>query len=151
MQEQPPTGWRPGALPEPVDRRHATTERKVRIGFAVAIAFLGAIGFVSYLSVVRLDETSGLVTRSHAVMSDIDSLVATTFEAESAQRAYIITGEEQFASDYAGAAGRVDGLLQDLRTAVRDEPAQLERIDPLATAVRGRLKRSEEIVELRRG
>ena len=105
---------------ECIDRKHAATERKVRLGFAVAIAFLGAIGIVSYLSVVRLNENSQLVTRSHAVMSNIDALVATTFESESAQRAYIITGEEPFAADYTRAIGRVDGLLQELRDAVRD-------------------------------
>jgi len=150
--QEEPLSDRPRATPPPhEDRRHATTERKVRYGFAVAIAFLGAIGLVSYLSVVRLTENSRLVTRSHAVMSDIDALVATTFEAESAQRAYIISGEEQFAVDYASAAEAVDRLLLELRSAVRDNPAQLARIDPLATAVRERLKRSQEIVELRRG
>jgi hypothetical protein len=61
--------------------------------------FLGVIGIVSYLSVVRLTENSALVTRSHVVMSNIDALVATTWEAESAQRGYIITGEEPFAAD----------------------------------------------------
>ena len=140
-----------GPSPDIEDRRHATTERKVRYGFAVAIAFLGAIGLVSYLSVVRLTDNSRLVTRSHAVISDIDALVATTFEAESSQRAYIISGEEQFAVAYASAATRVERLLLELRAAVRDQPAQLARIDPLAAAVRGRLKRSQEIVELRRG
>ena len=52
-------------------------------------------------------------------MSNIDALVSTTFEAESAQRAYIITGEEPFAADYTRATGRVDGLVQQLRDAVQ--------------------------------
>jgi len=148
--EPPPSDRARGSPLPSEDRRHATTERKVRYGFAVAIAFLGAIGLVSYLSVVRLTENSRLVTRSHAVMSEIDALVTTTFEAESAQRAYVLSGEEQFAVDYASASERVDRLLLELGNAVRDQPAQFARIAPLTAAVRERLRRSQEIVELRR-
>src|SRR5579872_3166838 len=35
-----------------------SAERKVRIGFAFALACLAVIGVVSYLSVVRLEETT---------------------------------------------------------------------------------------------
>ncbi len=143
-------GWRTAAALESIDRKHAATERKVRMGFAVAIAFLGTIGIVSYLSVVRLDDNSQLVTRSHSVMSNIDALVSTTFESESAQRAYIISGEEPFAADYTRAIGRVNGLLQELRDAVRDSPEQLAHVDKLARAVRERMRHSDEIIELRR-
>jgi len=144
------TGWRQGAARRAIDSRHATTELKVRLGFAVAIAILGAIGIVSYLSVVRLNENSQLVIRSQTVLTNIDALVTTTFESESAQRAYIITGEEPFAADYTRAIGRVDGLVVELRDAVKDNPAQTARMSELAEAVRNRLKQSDEIVELRR-
>src|SRR4051812_665052 len=135
---------------EAAESRPTPTERKVRAGFAVAIAFLVAIGVVSYLSAERLRANSLLVTRSHVLMSNIDLLVSTTFESESAQRAYIITGEEPFAADYTRAAGRVGGLLQELRDDVRDDRAQLARLESLAAAVSARLEQSDQIVELRR-
>src|SRR5262245_65954392 len=37
---------------EALERRYITTERKVGLGFAIALASLGTIGVVSYLSVV---------------------------------------------------------------------------------------------------
>src|SRR5436190_8301274 len=92
--------WRDKTGVRSSKRRHAATERKVRVGFAIAMAFLGAIGIVSFLSVVRLSENARLVAHSQLVMSNIDALVATTFENESAQRAYVLTGEEQFAAEY---------------------------------------------------
>ncbi len=144
------TGWRRDAASRAIDRKHATTELKVRLGFAVAIAILGCIGIVSYLSVVRLNESSQLVVRSQTVISNIDALVTTTFESESAQRAYIITGEEPFAADYTRAIGRVDGLLVELRDTMRDNPVQLQRMAALADVVRKRLRQSDEIIELRR-
>jgi PAS domain S-box-containing protein len=144
------TRWRQAATRETLSRRDVTTERKVHIGFAIAVAFLGTIGVVSYLSVVRLNETSQLVTHSHMVMSNIDALVSTTSDAESAHRAYVITGEEPFAAEYTRATGRVDGLVQQLRDTVRGKPAMLARADELAEAVRARLRQSSNIVELRR-
>ncbi len=144
------TRWRQRASPEALGQRIVATERKVHIGFAVAIAFLGTIGIVSFLSAVRLEETSRLVSRSHTVISNIDALLGTTWEAESAHRAYAISGEEQFAADYTRATGRVEGLVQLLRDAVSGEPALLARTDELANAVRERLRQSANIIELRR-
>jgi PAS domain S-box-containing protein len=144
------TRARRAELYQALEVRRATTERKVLLGFAVAVAFLGTIGVVSYLSVVRLNENSLLVTRSHSVMTSIDRLVATTWEAESAQRGYVISGEELFAAEYTRAIGRIDGLVQQLRDAVSGDAAQLARVEPLVEALRGRLRQSAEIVDLRR-
>lgn len=142
--------WREKTAPRSEERRHAATERKVRVGFAIALAFLGAVGIVSYLSVARFTENARLVAHSQLVMSNIDALVSTTFETESAQRAYILTGEEPFAADYTRAVGRVEGLVQQLRDAVRTNPTQLARVDPLAQAIRARMQRSAELIESRR-
>jgi PAS domain S-box-containing protein len=131
-------------------RRAATTERKVRLGFAVAVLFLGTIGIVSYLSVVRLNDNTQRVMRTHLVMANIDALVATTWETEAAQRAYLLTGEEPFAAEYTRAVGRVDGLVQQLRDSVSAEPEQLAQVDALAEAVRARLAHSAELLDLRR-
>jgi len=142
-------GWRRDTTRR-ADGRPEPTELKVRLGFAVAIAILGAIGIVSYIAVVRLNENSQLVVRSQTVISSIDSLVTTTFESESAQRAYLITGDEPFAADYTRAIGRVDGHVAQLRDAFRDNPAQLKRVVALAEAVRRKLRRSDELMEVRR-
>jgi PAS domain S-box-containing protein len=142
--------WRDRAAASSSERRHATPERKVRVGFAIALVFLGAIGIVSYLSVVRLGETARLVAHSQLVMSNIDALVQTTFETESAQRAYVLTGEEPFAAEYTRAMGRVDGLVQQLRDAVSTAPEQLARVEPLAEAIRARMAHSSELIDLRR-
>ncbi len=144
------TRWRQGATRETLSQRNVATERKVHIGFAIAVAFLGTIGVVSFLSAVRLEETTRLVSQAHTVISNIDALVGTTWEAESAHRAYVISGEEEFAAEYTRATGRVDGLLQLLRDAVRSEPSLASLADDLGMAVRDRLRQSANLVELRR-
>lgn len=142
--------WRDKTAARGTERQYATTERKVRVGFAIGLAFLGAIGIVSYLSVSRFTQNAQLVAHSQLVMSNIDALVATTFETESAQRAYVLTGEEPFAAEYTRAMGRVDGLVQQLRDAVSTVPSQLARVGPLAEAIRARMVHSSQLIELRR-
>jgi PAS domain S-box-containing protein len=132
----------------PRSRHH--TDRKILLGFTIAVVFLGAIGIVSFLSVVRLDENSRLVAHSHRVTAGIEALVAATMESESAQRAYILTGEEGFATEYGRTEARVDDLLRQLRDAARDDPEQLARISLLVQAVQARLSRSSELLKLRR-
>ncbi len=142
--------FRRGRADEVLEGKHITTERKVGLGFAMALLSLGTIGIVSYLSVVRLNENSKLVAHSQLVMASIDAIVSTTLETESANRGYLVTGEELFAADYTRAVGRVDGLFQQLRDAVKENPAQLARVGPLADAVSARLVQSSRILDLRR-
>jgi len=141
---------RTGRSDDAFERRRITTERKVGLGFAAALTLLGIIGIVSYLSVVRLNENSRLVAHSQLVMASIDSIVSTTLETESANRGFLLSGEELFAADYARAVGRVEGLFQQLRDAVSANPEQLARVGPLAEAVRSRLEPSTRILNLRR-
>ena len=89
---------RRGLPDEALEGRQITTERKVSLGFAAALTLLGIIGIVSYLSVVRLNENSKLVAHSQLVMASIDAIVATTLETESANRGYMVSGEELFAA-----------------------------------------------------
>jgi CHASE3 domain sensor protein len=132
------------------ERQRITTERKIGLAFAGALTLFGIIGIVSYLSVMRLNENSKLVAHSQLVMASIDAIVSTTLETESANRGYLITGEELFAAEYTRAVGRVDGLFQQLRDAVSANPEQLARVGPLADAVHARLAHSTQILDLRR-
>ena len=131
-------------------RRHATTERKVRASFAVALAFLGVIGIVSYLSVVGLSENSANVARSHEVMRAIDQIVAATTEAEAAHRGFIISGDEQFVREYDAVVSNVSALSRQLHGLIADDPQQLQRMAALQEAIDARLLRSAKAIELRR-
>ena len=102
------------------------------------------------MSVAALEQNSRLVAHSHEVIANIEALPAATLEAEGAQRGFIITGEEQFAVDYTRAAGRIEGLLAQLRDAVRGDPEQLARVGALADVVHARIARSDQIIQLRR-
>jgi PAS domain S-box-containing protein len=130
--------------------KQTATERKVFVGFAIALTLLGSIGIVSYLGVVRLNENSKMAAHSHEVMSVIDELVASTTSAESAHRAFIISGEEQFADNFEEIAKRTDSLAARLKALVADNPLQTSRIDPFVKTIKTRHAHSRAAIEIRR-
>ena len=78
--------WRDGTRrAKPPNAGTPPPNARCALGFAIALALLGAIGIVMLSSVVRLSENSHLVAHSQLVMANIDALVATTLETESAQ------------------------------------------------------------------
>ena len=131
-------------------RRRATTEGKVRAAFAGALAFLGGIGIVSYLSVVQLSENSANVARSHEVMLVIEQMLGATTEAEAAHRGYIISGDEQFVREYAAVVRSVGALSVRLRALLGDEPEQARRMAEFQQSIDARMTRSAGAIELRR-
>jgi PAS domain S-box-containing protein len=142
--------WRRRSTRDALTANQTATERKVRVGFAIALTLLGTVGIVSYLSVVRLNENSKMVAHSHEVMSVIDELVASTTSAESAHRAFIISGEEQFASSFEGIATRTDELAARLKTLVSDNPLQASRVDPFVATIKTRHAHSRAAIDVRR-
>ena len=130
--------------------KHSKIERNVRVGFAVALTLLGTIGIVSYLSIVRLNENLGMVAHSHQVMSVIDEMTANATAAESAHRAYLISGDEQYAKRFEAIASGTRMLSARLERLVADNPAQAQRVDPFATAIESRHGLSRAAINLRR-
>jgi len=126
------------------------TERKVRVGFALALILLGSIGIVSYMSVVQLNENSARVARAHEVMSVIDEMVANATSAESAHRAFIISGDEKYSRDFEDIASRTGSLATRLNALLADEGAQARRVDPFAAAIQKRHSLSRRAIEIRR-
>jgi PAS domain S-box-containing protein len=142
--------WRRPAPQAGVAVQQPATERKIRVGFAIALSLLGTIGIVSYLSVVRLNDNSKMVAHTHEVMSVIDELVASTTSAESAHRAFIISGDEQFADDFEEVAKRTDTLAARLKELVADNALQSSRIDPFVNTIKTRHEHSRLAIEIRR-
>jgi PAS domain S-box-containing protein len=127
-----------------------STERKVGFGFAFALACLVVVGVVSYLSVVRLNEDAAWVEHTHEVLGRLDSLLAALIDSETAERGYVITGEESYLEPYRQSARDVDVEASRLRELTADNRTQQLRLDSLAPLVSDRLAELHEVIDLRR-
>jgi len=131
------------------DTELTSTERKVRLGFTFALACLAVIGVVSYLSVVRLKENAAWVEHTHEVLSSLELLLAAATDSETAERGYVITGDQSYLEPYRQAAAVVDGQTRHLRELTADNRAQQQRLDSVAALVNDRLANLRAVIELR--
>ncbi len=139
----------PGTESESPHTELASTERKVRLGFAFALACLAVIGVVSYLSVVRLKENAASVERTHEVRNSLELLLAAATDSETAERGYVITGDESYLEPYRQAGAVVDGQTRRLRELTADNRAQQQRLDSVVALVTDRLAILRAVIELR--
>jgi PAS domain S-box-containing protein len=135
---------------KPAGRELASAERKVGIGFAFALACLGVSGVISYLSVVRLNENSAWVEHTQDVLDRLDLLLAAATDSETAERGYVITGDESYLEPYRQAAQTVEVQERRLRELTADNHAQQQRLDAAVPLMSDRLAEMRSVIELRK-
>ena len=126
-------------------RRH-----KLAIGFALALCVVLAIVGVSLHSMRESIRASRLVTSTQQVLSTLQEVLAEVEAAETAGRAYVITGSAAHASDAAKVTPRVTEALSRLEMLVADNDAQRQRVAVLRLAVNAKLLHVQRIIGVRR-
>ena len=95
---------------------------------ALLVLVIGALAYDRAKSVVAdVDE----VNRSHAVIEESDLLLTRAIDAETGQRAYLLTGDTVFLDPYRGARDDINRYLDSLRRLTQHEPPQRARLDTI--------------------
>ena len=84
-----------------------TFGRKLSVGFALSFALLLLIGLLAYRGVEVLTQNSYKVTRTHSALTDITELFSLMKDAETAQRGFLLTGDESYLDPYRQASANV--------------------------------------------
>ena len=130
-------------------KAYASVQRKVTVGFGVAIAFLIVIAVVAYRNAQGYVETNGWVAHSYQVLAKLSVIVSRLNEAESQQRAYLITGDNHYLQWRDSMFAEVGKDVADLRKLTADHPAQQQRIPDLEKKIAFRLETMEGTRRLR--
>jgi CHASE3 domain sensor protein len=69
---------------------------KIGAGFGLAIAILITLGAVTYRTTRQLEETSDLESNSTEMLKMLEDLSGDATSIESAERGYIMTGQDQY-------------------------------------------------------
>lgn len=113
----------------------AAQRRLLAIVPAILVLLIGALTYERSRKVVA-DVSE--VERSHEVLEASGSLLTRAIDAETGQRAFLFTGDETFLQPYNGARKDIDRSLRLLRALVRDDRAQMSRVDTIEQLVNGR-------------
>jgi PAS domain S-box-containing protein len=124
-------------------------ESKVQGGFAFALACLVLVGGVSYRSVMRLADNAAWSEHTHEVLVRLESVLSGVTNAETAEREYVITGDEGYLEAYRQSVQTITAVQRQLRELTRDNPSQQHRLQSLGALVAERLAGLRTVTELR--
>src|SRR5437868_4227823 len=110
------------------DLEFASTERKVWLGFGLALTCLAVIGVVSYFSAARSNETAQSVEHTYRALGSLETLLAAVTDCETAGRGYVITGDESYLEPYRRSAGAIEPQAGRVRELIADDPTQQQRL-----------------------
>lgn len=127
-----------------------TFGRRLAVGFGLAAVVLLVIVFVGFRSTNGLVENNGLVGHSYEVETRLMDLRADLKDAETGQRGFIITGNEDYLAPYRSALDDIPIQMQAVRKLTADNPEQQQRLDDLQPVIDAKLAELKQTIDLRR-
>ncbi len=125
-------------------------ERKIGMGFGLALLTLILGGVVSYRSTMRLITASDRVAHTHEVRAELEGALSGVENAETSQRGYIITGDDSYLETYEAAVSGVYQHLQHVRDLTKDDPNQQRQVASLSTSINKRLEFLKAVLDARK-
>ena len=119
-------------------------------GLALVILFFLASGFTAYRNIGILRADTQKVQHTHDVITNLGKLLSSTQDAETGQRGFLLTGDEQYLAPYNQAVSRAGTQLDQIAQLTRDNEAQQDRLITLRGHVDAKLVELNQTIELRR-
>jgi signal transduction histidine kinase/ActR/RegA family two-component response regulator len=105
------------------------------VGLGLILAALVAIALLA----LRSEEADGRVTHTVDVQQAAESLLGLVRNAESGQRAYVLTGRTEYLEPVNDAQARIPALLTSIKALTSDNPEQQARVEKLAPLLEKRM------------
>ena len=125
------------------------TATAVVLSVLVALALVANAGLMA-LDVRRVEEADGWVSHTHEVLETLQGILTSLRDAESAERGFIITGNDHYLEPFAEDRSEVSRLVARLSELTLDNPAQRERIAGMRPFIDEELGLLERGIALRR-
>ena len=105
------------------------------LGVLSALCVLAANTFVSYRNTHQLGEKEFWVRHTQQVIAELSGILANTSNATTAQRGFLLTGDDTFLEPIAKAKADAEERIRQLGELIADNPAQENRVPELKAAV----------------
>ena len=127
-----------------------TVGKRLIAGFGLSAFTLVVIAGVSYFNTSRLIENDAWVKHTYQVRTEFATLLSQLKDAETGQRGYLITGEDDYLEPYKVAIGSAKNTLDDIRRLTADNPNQQRRIASLGPLIDAKFTELKQTIDLRR-
>ena len=125
-------------------------ERKIQVGFGLALAIVLVVGAAALRSTTATVESAGWVAHTLQVRADLEAAFAAVIDAETGVRGYVIAGDSAYLVPYDSARATLRPLLAQLGTLTSDNAAQQARLDSLKRLIPLRFERLQRTIDARR-
>lgn len=125
-----------------------TARRRNQLALAFSALIFIAIGVGIFVGARRSLADAALVSHTHEVIGRVDEIQARVLDAESAQRGFLLTGNDAYLLDYQTSVERLPILLGNLRRLIADNPAQVQHLDTLRHLVETRLQQIQHVLDV---
>ncbi|MGE5194150.1 MAG: CHASE3 domain-containing protein [Deltaproteobacteria bacterium] len=119
------------------------------IGLALIVVLLVVNGLVSEWNIDRLVENEHRVADTQKMLTTLEEVLSTVTEAETAERGFLITDDEQYLNSYESAIVRIYEILDRLKE-LTDERRQQELVAALRERVDARLEELKRAIAARK-
>jgi PAS domain S-box-containing protein len=121
----------------------------INAALILALAILASFGWVAYREIAAARKSARWENHTYLVMRELNQLLSAMDDAETGQRGFIITGNEDYLQPYTEALTNVHQRLASLRSLTKDNPRQQKQLDAIEPTIRAKLAELKETVELR--
>ena len=118
--------------------------------FGVLIAIILLVGGLTWDRFSAARSARELSLHTYEVLITLNDLGIAVRDAETGQRGYLLTGNDDYLSPYRSALGRVSFLQGELQRLTADNPLQQQRLRGLAPLLQRKLEELAQTVQLRR-
>lgn len=116
--------------------------------FLIVVVFL-VVSFLCYQSLRRVDTDESWVIHSYQVIEGTDNLLSDLENMETAQRGYVITGQQSFLEPYTTSLPDVDKQFQALQVLTSDNAVQRQYLSSIKPLIAAKIADLQNSISLR--
>jgi len=122
----------------------------VPLGFGSIFLLMISIGFATKLSMDNLAEAIELQTHTYVVKTNLQALEKDLLDAETGQRGFIFTGNEEFLEPYKNGTIAFYKTANEAKELIKDNPEQVKKMEQLEKLAQQKLDELAETISLKR-
>lgn len=120
------------------------------LGFGVIILIVSLSSLITLNSTSTLKESSDWVAHTYQVQSMLKGLEKSLVDAETGQRGFILTGQDEFLDPYNQTEQNLDDDFDQLSDEISDNPEQLQRLAQVEELAQEKLAELQQTINLKK-
>ncbi|HEY9690725.1 MAG TPA: CHASE3 domain-containing protein [Oculatellaceae cyanobacterium] len=120
------------------------------LGFGIVIIITVITNLLSQSSTNNLVKSVGWITHTYKVKEDLAKIEKLLVDAETGQRGFIYTAEENFLEPYQNSIKSLKNILVEIRNEIKDNPEQLTRLANVEELTQQKFNELAETISLKR-